>query len=503
MYSKSRVFDAVEKVERARDQNLYSKQHRFDPDKAFDSFFSLYKHYMLKKELNSYKPDNRLRDEWLSDFWKMEPHLAGVVNSVVAIDKNRNWTISGPQRQVTLYSNILKHAEDGLGWRDFCSIASESFYTADMNTIVEVGRDSERGPLRAIYNVDPVKCLLTGDRDYPLRFFPEGKGDYQEWTSYDYFRISSLPSKIDKFNRLGFCAVSRCIELVCLLMAVYEYDQEQLGSRAPTGLLLLQNIAETQWENAMSSRDEALNDKERKYFGGVMVLAQEGMDQIDAKLVALSELPRDFDRETATNQIMYGISLCFGYSPDEFYPVQYGALGRSRETEIHHMRATAKGGSDFVLGYQEKFQRELPSSVLFEFDKRDAETDLVEARVHAEWATVADTLYNKGEGVLDREEARSLLASKGIIDPAWSAIDEGYQSNAEGTSNSLSRTQLNVMREEMLEKEQIVRSIELFPNQPIVRYNYRDNKFIRLWDRGSDALKRRSWEGVDVAENQE
>ena len=59
----------------------------------------------------------------------------------------------------------------------------------------------------------------------------------------------------------------------------------------------------------------------------VEVIASGGMEQADAKLVALSQLPTGFDREVFTDQLMYGYSLVFGFDPTEFWPVNAGALG--------------------------------------------------------------------------------------------------------------------------------------------------------------------------------
>src|SRR5690606_34107752 len=181
----------------------------------------------------------------------------------------------------------------------------------------------------------------------------------------------------------------------------------------------------------------------------------EGMDQMDAKLIGLSQLPDGFDREVVTNQIMYGISMIFGYTPDEFWPVQYGALGRARETEIHHMRAVTKGGSDFTLGIQDRLQRELPDTVLFEFDKRDSETDILEAEVYQAWAKVAESLYGNNipqfverpeQRLLTREEVRSLLASKGIINADMTEVVEDTVANAQGTIRN--RTRQRSLQEE-------------------------------------------------------
>lgn len=492
--------------ERAEREKFYSKQ---DLDKrrnaVFQSLYEFYSKYVTEREGFPYKPDSRVRDRWLSDLWKQEPHISGVINSVVAIDKNRTWTLTGTRRQVALYNNILRLADDGLGWRDFCSVAAENYYTSDMGTVVELGRATRLGPMRAIYNVDPTKVRLTGDRNYPLQYFTNKRSSV-EWSWMDFFRFCSMPSPRDEFNRLGFCALSRGIELVFLLMSVYEYDQERLLARAPKGLLLLQNISEDQWNMALQARTEKMDSLGNKYFGGVVVLAQEGMDQMDAKLIGLSQLPDGFDREVVTNQIMYGFSMIFGYSPDEFWPVQYGALGRARETEVHHMRAATKGGSEFALSLQDKMQRELPETLVFEFGKRDNDLNLLETQVVTAWSEIAQKLYTDPNyrgienqavnPILTKEEVRTLLVTKGVINADITEVIEDTVATAEGITRN--RTVQRALQEQYRQDGRLQQASEYFPSEPIVRTHWPTGKTELVFERADDIFARMLWAGVEV-----
>jgi hypothetical protein len=476
--------------ERAVALKNYSKQKKLSSDSLFTSMLNWSRVHLSERNKYDYKPDSRTRDAWLRTVWKQEPHVAGVLNSVIAIDKNRNWTLTGTQRQVVLYNNVLRYADDNLGWREFVSVSAENFYSTDMGTVVEVGRSGRMGPMRGIYNVDSTKVRLTGDRLYPIEYFQDG-GKSDKWYWADFFRQPSMPSGDDRFHRLGFCAISRAIELIMLLLSVYEYDQESLLAKAPKGLLLLHNIGEQQWEDALAARREKMNAMGQDYFSGVIVLAQEGMDQIDAKLVGLSQLPSGFDREVVTNQIMYGLSLIFGYPPDEFWPVQYGALGRGRETEIHYMRAISKGGGDYTLGMQDKLQQEMPDTVVFEFDKRDPETDLAEANMHLAWAKVADLLYNKGEGTMDREEVRSILAAKGVINAEMTEMLEATVATGSGVVRD--RIQQRMLQDEYRDRLAVVRSADLFPKEPIIRVHYPSGKVETIFERAEDIYNRTLW----------
>jgi len=477
-----------EAVERAT-KEAKSKQPRFAKD-AQQFFLSIFRWTQeAGADEPEYKTNSMKRDKWLRKFWPQEPHLAGVLNSVVAIDKNRAWSLTGGRNQVRRYTDILHNAENGVGWRRFFGLESLAYYTADIGAITETGRDGAGGPLRALWSVDPARCRLWGRDGDQLQYHP-AIGEMQEWDAGDFFRVVSMQSTDEAMKGLGFCAVSRCIELAQLMVAVYMHDQEALGAKAPKGLLLLKGIDETQWTAAMEARTEALKGLEREYYGGVAVLASSGFDDIDAKLVGLSQLPAGFDLETFTNLLMYGYALCFGYDPSEFWPVQYGALGRGTETEVQHRKATGKGGLDFILSYQEQLQAELPDSLLFEFEQRDTEGELIQAEVAEAWSEVYAKLYEagamSGDRLLDREEARSLLAEQGVIPREWTAIEEPAEASDTEEARALSHARVQ-------------RAWELFPAQPIVRYDWPSGKATVLWEPGG----RRQWQGARVARQQE
>lgn len=498
-----RLQNALERLDEAiqrQADEVRSKQSRFyEPVNAMSSMFKWID--QTKHKTPPYTQDSRMRDRWLRDFWRKEPHLAGVINSVVSIDSNRGWSLTGGRNGTLRYETILRHAENGQGWRYWMKQASQAYYTSDMGAVTEIGRDGDEGPLRAIYSTDPAACRLTGNPDTPLAYYdvsvtrargyPNNVGDGQMWRPSDFFRVVSLPNTDQNFNGLGYCAVSRCIELVQIMMAVYEHDQEKLGSAAPKGLLLLNNISDDQWTRAMRARNAALEAREQEYYGAVAVIAQMGSEAPDAKLFALSQLPDGFDIETTTNLLMFGIALTFGYDPIEFWPVQSGALGRGRETEIQHEKGTGKGGLDFIFSLQDRLQQELPDSLLFQFEERDQQGELLNAQVHQAWADVAVTLG----GILDVEQSKLYLIDKGVIPAEWSQTPAAEQEGSvddEGVERGLKH-----LRDEAMQHEPVQRAIHEYPNEPIVRRTFNPTtntvKELVLWRSGSDAQKRSTW----------
>lgn len=456
-------------VERAL-ADVTSKQPRFQPRAnavtVFNSIYQWYKNELQQEPV--YAVDNRARDTWLDKIWRKEPHIAGVISSAVSIDTNRGWWIAGGRNQVNRYNAILRGAEGGAGWRQYMAQGPQAYYTTDLGFLTEVARDGgPEGPLRDLFFLDPTRAYLTGNPATPLAYQPP-IGKEQKWLPTDFFRVVNMPSINEDFRRLGFCPLSRAIQFVQLMLAIYEHDKEMLGAKAPRGLMLLQNISENQWVSAMTSRAANLTQMERDYYGGVAVIAQEGVEQIDAKLVALSQLPANFNIEVTTNLLMFGLALVFDRDAREFWPVSSGTLGTGAESQIQHVKATGKGGMSFILAYQDQLQRELPESLEFQFEQRDPQGELIDATVKKAWADVAAVLYDKGLGALDREEVRVWLADNGVIPAEWATLDDEVTAESSGEISGQKRS----MASAWPEKEFMWASAFLSPMEPLIRRNH-------------------------------
>ncbi len=194
---------AEEAVERAKEA---SKQPRFGAVKANQFFSSVYSWVQAAgQDEPPYKADSRTRDKWLRSFIKKEPYFLGVFNSVVDIDSNRGWELAGGRNQVRRFTTAMHNwlvAPGVRGWRPGVKAAAASFYSADIATILELGRDGKNGPLRGFYHTDPARCRLTGRNDTPLRYHPPA-GKAQDWTESDFIRVTSLVETTEEMN--GLC----------------------------------------------------------------------------------------------------------------------------------------------------------------------------------------------------------------------------------------------------------------------------------------------------------
>lgn len=471
-----------------------SKQPRFEPDASSGMTFSLMGTRWLKDMLEHAPPYNSIsmeRSRWLTRFWSQEPYLSGVINSVTQIDRNRGWSLVGGRNQVMRFSNVLHNWQvvpGKTGWRDGCGAASLSFWTTDIGALIEVGRQFEGGPMAGLFHLDPTRCKLTGKPDEPLLYNPTATGKVGKMSvpflPSDLIRVNSMTNVDEQYNGLGYCALSRAIELAIVMTAVWRHEQEMLFARAPKGLLLLRGIQESAWKNAMMANEADMDAKEREWFGNVAVFASGGTLDIDAKLFMLSNLPTGFDQEKFTNLLIFGYALCFGYDAREFWPVSGGALGTARETEVQHRKATDKGGREFWFGLQEQIQSNLPLTLHFEADERDAEGELVDANLSK---VKADALTSLRAALpeLSSDQILELAADMGLIPHDW--VPTSDESEATDTEADDTTEQ---SRKRCLEWIEVQQAIERFPDEPIVQYHWPEERLQVLYPRGSEAIQK-------------
>lgn len=400
-----------------------SMQERFRTSKntIFNGIYNLVKNIELEEP--AYSNSSRERDAWLLGVVKREPFLQGVLSTIASIDKNRGWKLIGHEKFVREYTKVLHNirvAPDISGWRPAMSIASQAYNNTDIGAIMELEwKGNSR--LNKLYTTDSTRFMLTGSNTDPLWYYPRMGARYT-WTQENYFRIVDQPSMLEGLNGLGVCAASRCIEMVKIMVGLFDHDKERLLSKTPKGILLLKGISENQWLKSLEDNAAQMTEKERMYYTGVQTLASDG-NEIDAKLVSFSMVPEGLSQAEFVNVAMYLYALATGYDSREFWPVSSGSLGTGNETNIQHQKANQKGGVNFALSMQEQLQEVLPSVIDFEFEERDANSAMVDQQLQqsiiANVTTLLTTKGADGETIINTRQARELLAKEDILPKEW------------------------------------------------------------------------------------
>lgn len=427
----------------------------------------------------SYDSDTRRRDQWLRDFSRQESFLEGILNSVIQIDANRGWSITGGRNQVLRFAHVFHNAENGEGWRYYIKRLAEDFYQTDIGAITEIGTAPGSRALRAIWNVDAAQARLTGKSRYPLEF--EGK----KWREDDFFRVVSKPSANQDMHGAGRCALSRALEVSKVMLGIILHSQEKLAARLPKGFLSIYPVSDDTWAKIEEDAKRELENAERRAFGGIRVLRSED-EAIQVALTSLSQLPDGFDLAQWVEVLMSAYALIFGYDVSEFYSPRSSGFSRGAESEVQAAKATGKGEKEFALGYQDKVNQSLPESINFQFQERDERAEAVIADIHEKVAKIAATLTTKvidEEGneqpILERRELRSLLAMRGVIPAEWTEIIE-----------DVTTTDTREERARLREQFFVQRAAELYPEEPIVRLHWPTGRLETFWSRGADAIQR-------------
>jgi len=483
-----------------------SKQPRFTEKEVDGIMVDLLSWAQDLEDAPPYRPDTRYRDTWLAEFWRKEPHLQGVIHSMVSIDANRGWTLTGGRNQVLRYTGVLHDwtVAWGLkGWRPGTAALSTAYHTSDFGGIAEIGRDGKSGPTRQFFHLDPTRCYLTSKEEFPISYVPKVGRSHKiiPYREMDMIRVASMPEIREEYRGAGWCFLSRAEILIRLMIAVWQHDLEALGAAAPRGILLILGISEKQWRDAMVGRKADREGANVRYYDAIQVLCGNGPN-VDAKLIALSQLPANFNLRDFIAMFMYGLALIAGYDPSEFYPVQFGSLGRGTEMEVQHEKATGKGGRNFILAVQEQLQRPdvLPEALHFEYDERDEAAEIEAANVMQAWANVFKTMRETGMqlgvgGAITDQETRQLYAEKGMIAPEWVDTEIPSTSSDEdeaGTDEEAvtEARQLRIRRDMLLAQPHIWRAVRAFPDDALVRYQWPKDRVQVLWSSGSSLIKR-------------
>lgn len=461
----------AETVERA------SRQDRtINPDTFFTSTLSLVKKAEMNEPLwgrnRGEWVDNRQRDEWLSAVVQLEPHLASVLSTSVTLDANRRFKLIGGRNQVLRYSRIFANFQNGKGFREYQELMAKDYYNADVGAIGEIETDGKNGPLVSLYHTDPSKVRLG--REGLIKY------DNDIWKPEWYYRLSSQKSTLDKYNYLGFCAVSRCLKLAQTMIALVTHNVEKLGYLAPNGILFVsaEDITQSQWDEAMEDRKQAyMLNTGNQYYDELMTLFDRN---VKADLVEFSRMPDKFDTFMFTDYMLKGYSLAFNRDVRTFWSLNSGNFGGGTEAALQDEKATYAGAAEFILASQEQFQRLVPSSILFEYEVEDTRGKLQKAEVEKMVLDSAKVLFDLG---IEQDRIVSWLADRGVVPSEWSIAEEDVVA------------EMGVLRERYLETEMVQRAIKRFPDEPIVMYqspglNDPHGRITRLWKSGSEAIKR-------------
>lgn len=329
------------------------------------------------------------RDNELRKFFKKPDHLSGAVytmesriSTIPFRVQPRDLSIRSHHRQADLFQEMLEEeAEFGHGWNEFIEPFIEDYLTQDRGAFAEIIGDGDpdkeiQGPAAGIAHLDSGQCQLTGNPVYPVLYTDVDSGKRYK---LHYTRVAhavSMKSPDRRMNGVGFCAVSRCINVAQNLLDILVYEQEKLGSRPPRQIMITRGgLDPDAIQSAVSVANEQMNNQRLSRFSRTVVVGEGRLPDADLRVVDLASVPDGFDKEDSITLGMAAIALAFGVDARELFPAM--GIGATRaDALIQHLKQRGKGIGQIILLLTRLFNyKVLPPHLKIGFDYQDDAQD--------------------------------------------------------------------------------------------------------------------------------
>jgi len=377
------------------------------------------------------------RDADLDTFWKKSDHLSGAralliarIATVPVRVMPRDSTVKAHIQQAEDATiRLTEESEFGQGWIDVISKGVGDYFSSDNGIFLEIiGEGKRDGPIvgaaQGIAHLDSFRCIRSGDIEYPV-LYRDTDGGLSKLHRTRVAYASDMPSSRVEMRGVGFCALSRAINVSQNLQDISIFKQEKLGSRPVRGILLGKGIRTSVVESSLEIADEIMDNQGLSRLAKLPVIGDIAIDA-DLKLLSLSGLPDGFDEETSTRLGMFAIALAFGVPIRWLWPA--ATTGATKADAEYQHYAGLTGGIAKVLaiitmllggdprGSRHSAGKFLPPHLKLVFDFQDDEQDRMRAdiqKVRAE--AISKSIAN---GVFNIRIAREKLLTAGNLTQA-------------------------------------------------------------------------------------
>jgi hypothetical protein len=334
------------------------------------------------------------RDTDLRKFWKKSDHLSGAIYSMVSKINSIPFTVI-PQnvgdrkeydKAFKLVEDIESNSQFGDGWQMLLSKWLEDYLTTDNGAFAEViGEGDPAGPIIgkpiSVAHLDSSRCQRTGNAEYPV-LYRSSSGKLHKMHFSRVMFASQMTSPIEDKLGVGFCAVSRCINVAQVLVDILTYEQEKLGSRPHRAILIAKGGLEPQdVAAAFQLAEQSMDSQGLSRYSKVVLTGAASMPEASIEKVELSSLPDGFNEETSIQLGMAAIALAFGVDARELFPAMGSGATRA-DAMLQHIKQRGKGPGQILQVIEQLFNyKYLPSSMKLVFDLQDDAQDRQEAEI--------------------------------------------------------------------------------------------------------------------------
>ncbi len=367
----------------------------------------------------SYYPGRR--DAYLRRIWKSEPGMASAVYSLTARIKSLQYEFDGGRNQKKYYQDLAGAANFGKGQPHLVGKTVNDLLTQDNGAFWElIGPGDPNGPLigpvRGVAHLDSAQCWRTFDPEFPVVYHNPQVGNWHRlhWTRV--VAMSSLPQPNELARDIGFCAVSRVLDLIQTMKAVHTYRHEKLtGTQPAIGYgngFTVKNLDLA----VQTTKNKAESEGMVVWNGIPIMLNPDANAKVSLAFLSIKGLPDGFDFADETSLYIYALAFGFGVDAREFWPATASGATKADAT-IQHLKAQGKGIGDLIQTIEWAWNwRILPEGCTFHYDFTDDEQDKMTADIRQ--AKVNTFSQIKTAGGMNAKQYELHLVAEGILDPA-------------------------------------------------------------------------------------
>jgi hypothetical protein len=366
------------------------------------------------------------RDRALRSFWQESDHLSGAIATFEARMTSIPFKIVARDPSIKSHVKLAARMTDDLyasadfynGWTRFFAKFIEDLLTQDNGAFAEIIGDGPKdGPIigrpLSVAHLDSARCQRTGNAIYPVLYRDvDGKTYKLHYSRVMFF--SQMESTIAEMYGVGFCAVSRCLNIAQNLIDIVRYKQEKLGSRPHRGIIITKGgLDPADIQVAFQLAESAADDASLSRYSKVVVGGSATLPEASLELVELSGLPEGFNEEQSITYGMATIALALGLDPRELFPNLSSGSTRA-DALLQHLKQRGKGPGQVIHDTERQFDfKYLPTYLRFVFDYQDDAQDRQEAEIRR---LRADTRRQDASSkMLDSRAMREVMVRDGDL----------------------------------------------------------------------------------------
>ncbi len=308
------------------------------------------------------------RDRDLRKFWKETDHLAGAMyameSKMTAIPfrivakntANKQHVMEGEALTDLLYE--ASHFGDG--WDVAYGKWINDLVGQDNGAFFEViGEGDKTGPIMgmpiSIAHLDSWRCVRTGNAIWPVVYQDINGKRYK----LHYSRVmmkSQMPSPIAEMYGVGFCSISRCVNVSQNLQDLLIHKQEKLGSRPHRAIVITKGgLGPSDIRKAFQLAENKTDAMGLTRYSKVVVAGDPSMPEAGLDLIELTSLPDGFDEETSVILGMATIALAFGVDARELFPAMQSGATRA-DALLQHIKQRGKAPGQIIMQTRQMFK---------------------------------------------------------------------------------------------------------------------------------------------------